>query len=144
MKHTRPSERSEGSGGNTALLKGGEVASKMWRKGEEREGEGHWRGRITKKASDTRPLPSHSGSLGVDLLLPSVSSFHDLFTTSECDLVYSYNVNKHILFSLNLSYIWLLFPQKWKWFSSPAVLNAKTNVLPKPKEPLSVKKKTRQ
>ena len=87
MKHTRPSERSEGSGGNTALLKGGEVASKMWRKGEEREGEGHWRGRITKKASDTRPLPSYSGSLGVDLLLPSVSSFHDLFTTSGCELV---------------------------------------------------------
>ena len=87
MKHTRPSERSEGSGGNTALLKGGEVVSKMWRKGEEREGEGHWRGRITKKASDTRPLPSYSGSLGVDLLLPSVSSFHDLFTTSGCDLV---------------------------------------------------------
>ena len=43
MKHTRPSERSEGSGGNTALLKEGEVVSKMWRKGEEREGEGHWR-----------------------------------------------------------------------------------------------------
>ena len=105
MKHTRPSERSEGSGGNTALLKGGEVASKMWRKGEEREGEGHWRGCITKKASDTRPPPSYSGSLGVDLLLPSVSSFHDLFTTSECELVYSCNVNKHILFSLHLSYI---------------------------------------
>ena len=105
MKHTRPSERSEGSGGNTALLKGGEVVSKMWRKGEEREGEGHWRGRITKKASDTRPLPSYSGSLGVDLLLPSVSSFHDLFTTSECELVYSCNMNKHILFSLRLSYI---------------------------------------
>ena len=64
MKHTRPLERSEGSGGNTALLKGGEAASKVWRKGEEREGEGHWRGRITKKASDTRPPPSYSGSLG--------------------------------------------------------------------------------
>ena len=43
--------------------------------------------------------------LWADLLFPSVSSFHDLFTTSECDLVYSYNVNKHILFSLHLSYI---------------------------------------
>ena len=57
----------------------------------ERERKGRGRdiggGALPKKASDTRPPPSFSGSLGVDLLLPSVSSFHDLFTTSGCELV---------------------------------------------------------
>ena len=56
-------------------------------KGRGKGGGGTLEGVQYQKTSDTRPLPSYSGSLGVDLLLPSVSSFHDLFTTSGCELV---------------------------------------------------------